>query len=444
MTTYWAEHAWLPSGPAPAVRLPVEGGRFGRIEARAHAQPTDVLLPGVVLPGLANTHSHAFHRGLRGRTHSGGGDFWTWREQMYALTRRLTPDTYFTLARATFAEMVLAGITVVGEFHYVHHDPAGKPYAEPNAMGDALVHAAADAGIRLTLLDTCYLSGGLVGEGHTAPNTAQQRFSDGTVDRWHARMSARCALPGAAVRFGAAVHSVRAVPKAALREVASVLTGMPVHVHLSEQPAENVACQLTYGCSPTQLLADTGLLRPDLTAVHATHLSGEDVALLGAFDAQASFCPTTERDLADGIGPARELADAGVSLSLGSDQNAVVDPFEEIRGLEMNERLRTNERGRFAPEALVRIATANGYRSLGWFGGGVITQGALADFVVVRDDTVRTVGSRAGQIVYTATAADVSTVVVDGRLVVDRGEHQRLGPVAPLFRDAFDALRDVR
>ena len=257
-------------------------------------------------------------------------------------------------------------------------------------------------------------------------------------------MSARSAPPGRAVRFGAAVHSVRAVPKAALREVASGLTGMPVHVHLSEQPAENVACQLTYGCSPTQLLADTGLLRPDLTAVHATHLSGEDIALLGAVDAQASFCPTTERDLADGIGPARELADAGVSLSLGSDQHAVVDPFEEIRGLEMNERLRSNERGRFAPEALVRIATANGYRSLGWFGGGVITQGALADFVVVRDDTVRTVGSRAGQIVYTATAADVSTVVVDGRLVVDRGEHQRLGPVAPLFRDAFDALRDVR
>ncbi len=133
-----------------------------------------------------------------------------------------------------------------------------------------------------------------------------------------------------------------------------------------------------------------------------------------------------------------------MSLSLGSDQNAVVDPFEEIGGLEMHERLATNERGRFRPDVLMRIASANGYRSLGWFGGGVLTEGALADFVVVRDDTVRTVGSRAGQIAYTATAADVSTVVIDGRLVVDRGEHLRLGPIAPLFRDAFDALRVER
>ena len=139
-----------------------------------------------------------------------------------------------------------------------------------------------------------------------------------------------------------------------------------------------------------------------------------------------------------------ELADAGVSLSLGSDQNAVIDPFEELRGLEMNERLSTNERGRFRPDELVRISSANGYRSLGWFGGGVLAEGALADFVVVRDDTIRTVGSRAGQIVYTAGAPDVSTVVVGGQVVVDRGEHQRLGSVAPLFRDAFDALRVER
>jgi formiminoglutamate deiminase len=444
VTTYWAEHAWLPSGPTSSVRLHLEDGRFSRVEPRAHARPDDVRLPGVVLPGLANTHSHAFHRALRGRTHGGAGNFWTWREQMYALSRRLTPETYLSLARATYAEMVLSGVTVVGEFHYVHHDPQAKPYADPNAMGSALVAAAADAGLRLTLLDTCYLSGGLTGEGHTAPDASQLRFCDGDVDRWLSRMSSRTAAPEAQVRFGAAVHSVRAVPKAALQEVGKALGAMPVHVHLSEQPAENVACQLTYGCTPAQLLADTGLLRPDLTAVHATHLSPDDVALLGAFDAQVAFCPTTERDLADGIGPARDLADAGVSLSLGSDQNAVADPFEEIRGLEMNERLATNERGRFRADALVRIATANGYRSLGWFGGGVLAEGALADFVVVRDDTVRTVGSRAGQIVYTATAADVSTVVVGGRLVVDRGEHLRLGPIAPLFRDAFDALRDER
>jgi formiminoglutamate deiminase len=444
VTTYWAEHAWLPSGPATSVRLTVRDGRFGSVQAHAHAHHADVRLPGVVLPGIANTHSHAFHRALRGRTHGGSGNFWTWRDQMYAVTQRLDPETYFALARATFAEMVLAGVTVVGEFHYLHHDVNGRPYADPNAMGDALVAAAAEAGVRITLLDTCYLAGGLTGEGHTAPDAVQERFSDGSVGAWLDRMGARTKSDASVARVGAAVHSVRAVPKPSLEEIGAWVEGVPLHVHLSEQPAENIACEMFYGCSPTQLLAETGVLRPDVTAVHATHVDAEDVKVLGEADAQASFCPTTERDLGDGIGPARDLVDAGVSLSLGSDQNAVIDPFEEVRGLEMNERLSTNERVRFRPDELVRIASANGYRSLGWFGGGVIAEGAMADFVVVRDDTIRTVGSRAGQIVYTATAADVSTVVVGGQLVVDRGEHQRLGPIAPLFRDAFDALRVER
>ena len=402
MTTYWAEHAWLPNGPATSVRITVQDGRFGPIQTHAHAHHDDVRIPGVVLPGLANT------------------------------------------ARATFAEMALAGITAVGEFHYLHHSPSGRPYADPNAMGDALIAAAGEAGIRITLLDTCYLAGGLTGEGHTAPDAVQQRFCDGSVGEWLDRMSVRTPPHAATARVGAAVHSVRAVPKPSLEEVGAWVEGRPIHVHLSEQPAENIACEMFYGCSPTELLADTGVLRPDVTAVHATHVSAEDVKLLGAADAQAAFCPTTERDLADGIGPARDLADAGVSLSLGSDENAVVDPFEELRGLEMNERLSTNERGRFRTDELVRMATANGYRSLGWFGGGVIAEGALADFVVVRDDTIRTIGSRAGQIVYTATGADVATVVIGGQVVVDRGEHQRLGSVAPLFRDAFDALRVER
>ncbi|MEO8829706.1 formimidoylglutamate deiminase [Lapillicoccus sp.] len=447
-TTYWAEHAWLSTGPAAGVRLSVEAGRFVRVEPRVHAHSDDLRLAGVVLPGLANTHSHAFHRALRGRTHGGAGDFWSWREQMYAVTRRLDPDTYLALARATYAEMALAGTTVVGEFHYLHHDVDGRRYSDPNAMSGALVAAAAEAGLRITLLDTCYLAGGLNGNGYLPPDRVQQRFSDGTVDAWWERMSDFAASFGtgsrAKVRFGAAIHSVRAVPRPALETLGALVADMPLHVHLSEQPAENMACEIVHGCSPTRLLADTGVLRPDLTAVHATHLSADDVKLLGSADAQAAFCPTTERDLADGIGPARELSDAGVSLSLGSDQHAVIDPFEEVRGLEMHERLVTNERGRFRPDELLRAASANGYRSLGWFGGGVLAPGALADFVVVRDDTVRTVGSKAGQILYAATASDVAMVVVGGDVIVERGEHVRLGSIAPLLRDAFDALRDDR
>ena len=179
MTSYWAEHAWLPHGLAADVRFDVVDGRFEAVHAKARPHQGDVRLPGVVLPGLANAHSHAFHRALRGRTHSDVGNFWSWRDQMYAVTRHLDPDSYLALARAVYAEMALAGITVVGEFHYVHHAPDGARYSDPNAMGRALIQAAHEAGIRLTLLDTCYLAGGLSSDGHLPLDEAQQRFTGG-------------------------------------------------------------------------------------------------------------------------------------------------------------------------------------------------------------------------------------------------------------------------
>jgi len=443
MTIYWAEHACLPTGFATAVRIEVEGDRFGAVESRARPQPGDVRLPGVVLPGLANTHSHAFHRALRGRTHNGAGNFWSWRDEMYAVARRLNPDTYLALARATYAEMALAGVTAVGEFHYLHHRPGGRPYDDPNVMGAAIAQAASDAGIRLTLLDTCYLAGGLTADGHLPLDEVQTRFSDASVAAWAERAAER--KPSDLLRLGAAIHSVRAVPRddaAAVADMARDLpVPVPIHVHLSEQLGENLACQMFYGCTPTELLAAAGVLGPDLTAVHATHLNDRDVALLGRSGSQVAFCPTTERDLADGVGRARDLADAGVGISLGSDQHAVIDPFEEIRALEMHERLTSNERGRFDTVDLVRAATADGYRSLGWDGGGRIAAGAHADLVAVRDDSVRTVGCKAAQIIYCATAADVDTVVVAGRVVVEGARHL-LGPIAPMLRDALEPLRD--
>ena len=182
------------------------------------------MLDGIVLPGFANAHSHAFHRALRGRTHADGGTFWTWRQQMYALASRLDPDRYFALARAVYAEMVLAGMTVVGEFHYLHHDHRGRAYADPNAMGEALVAAAAEAGIRITLLDVCYLAGGLTDSGHQALVPVQQRFSDDTVDAWAARAHAFADrhTGSRTVRVGAAVHSVRAVPGEDLARLATL------------------------------------------------------------------------------------------------------------------------------------------------------------------------------------------------------------------------------
>ncbi|MFQ6171219.1 formimidoylglutamate deiminase [Oryzobacter sp. R7] len=440
MTAFWCEHAVLPGGVRRSVRVLTHLGRISEVLVGATAEPDDVRLAGVVLPGLANGHSHTFHRALRGRTHDDGGNFWTWRDAMYGVTRNLDPESYHALAKAVFAEMLLAGYTAVGEFHYVHHAPGGRRYADPNVMGKALVAAAREVGIRLTLLDTCYLAGGLTADGHLELDEVQQRFSDGTVQAWAERVSALS--DDATTRIGTAVHSVRAVPGDDLAAVGALAgpDGRPLHVHLSEQPGENLACEGFYGCSPTELLSGEGLLGPATTVVHATHLSDKDVQLISGARSTACFCPTTERDLADGIGPARRLADAGVPISLGSDQHAVIDPFEEVRGVEMHERLETLERGRFDPSSLLAMATIDGYRSLGWDGGGLVASGQLADLVAVRLDSARTAGVPADRVLYAATAADVTDVVVHGEHVVRGGVH-RAGDVGRMLADAISAVR---
>ncbi|PRY57129.1 formiminoglutamate deiminase [Knoellia remsis] len=441
-TTYWCEHAQLPDKVHAGVRITTDGGRITEVMPRTTARENDIRLRGVTLPGLANAHSHAFHRMLRGRTHGDGGNFWTWRDQMYAVTEQLNPDTYFALARGVFAEMLAAGYTVVGEFHYLHHDVGGRPYSDPNAMGAALIAAAEEVGIRLTLLDTCYLAGGLSSDGHLPLDEVQQRFSDGSVEAWAARV--RELRDSDLVRIGAAAHSVRALTGAQLAEFASAVSALgerPVHAHVSEQVAENITTEMVYGASPVEHLADAGLLREGFTAVHATHLSDIDLELMGCSGAAACFCPTTERDLADGIGPACELAGQGVSISLGSDQHAVIDPFEELRGIEMHERLKSHERGRFGVADLLEMATSAGYRSLGW-DGGELRVGQLADFVSVRTDSRRTGGVAPGQVVFAATGADVREVVVGGERVVSAGVH-RLGPVDDVVAEAIAAVRST-
>ncbi|NUS07327.1 MAG: formimidoylglutamate deiminase, partial [Nonomuraea sp.] len=237
--TYWLEHAWLDTYVEPGVAVEVADGRIAAVRTDVPTPPPGAeILRGLTLPGLANAHSHAFHRALRSTVQVGSGTFWTWREVMYSVADKLTPESYHALARAVYAEMALAGVTAVGEFHYLHHAPGGTPYAEPNAMGEALLAAAADAGIRITLLDTAYLSSGF-GE---APDTHQLRFSDGSAQAWAERCSLLKERDHA--RIGAAVHSVRAVPAAQLATVArwAEERRAPLHVHLSEQTAENDAC----------------------------------------------------------------------------------------------------------------------------------------------------------------------------------------------------------
>jgi formiminoglutamate deiminase len=410
---------------AADVLFDIDGGRF--IAVRAGVPAGDATrLPGLILPGLANVHSHAFHRALRGRTHDGRGNFWTWRDRMYAVAARLDPDSYFTLARAVYGEMALAGITTVGEFHYLHHAPDGTRYADPNAMGHAVIAAAREAGIRITLLDTLYLTAGVDG----APlEGVQRRFGDGDASAWAGRVDA---LRGDdRTRIGAAAHSVRAVPASQL----AVLAGRaPLHVHLSEQRAENDQCRAVHGCTPTELLRRHGLLGAGTTAVHATHLTDDDVKALGAGGTGVCLCPTTERDLADGIGPGRALADAGSPLSLGSDSHAVIDLFEEARAVEMHERLTTERRGHFAAADL--IAAATGHSALGWDDAGTLAAGRRADLVAVSLDSARTAGVDPAGAVFAATAADVTHVVADGRLIVADGRHTGFDVPAAL-RDAI-------
>ena len=407
MTSYWAEHAWLPDGVAAGVALEVADGRFTRVEP-SRSPGDSTRLAGVVLPGFADVHGHAFHRALRGRTHADGGTFWSWREAMYAVAARLDPDSYLELARTTYRELARSGVSTVGEFHYLHHGAGGVPYQDPNTMAEALRQAATDAGVRLTLLDTCYLAGGLSADGYLPLEGVQQRFGDRDADAWAARVADLA--PSDGMRVGVAVHSVRAVHAAALSTVAGAAG--PLHVHLSEQPAENEKCLAYHGSTPTTLLAEHGVLSPRTTAVHGTHLAPSDVDTLALTGTGVCFCPSTEADLADGIGPAAALRDAQVRLSLGTDQHVRADLLAEARDLEMHQRLATGRRGIFDPAELIGALTD--HAALGWPDAGRLEAGARADLVAVTLDPTAV----PDQVVFAGSTADIHTVLIDGRRIV--------------------------
>lgn len=451
MTAYWADYAWTGGDRAvPGVLVEVEGDRIARLSTPGRRPERAVPLPGLTLPGLVNAHSHAFHRALRGHVQAGEGTFWSWREIMYRVAGRLDPDNYRALATAVYAEMALAGVTAAGEFHYVHHQPGGRPYARPIAMAEALAEAASTAGIRLTLLDTCYLAGGFGADGHVPLDARQLRFGDADAAAWIERADlTRRLLTGPRLRVGAAVHSVRAVPADALGQVAGWARrhAAPLHAHVSEQPAENEDCCRVYGRSPVEQLAEHGALGEAFTAIHATHLAPDDIRLLADSGSAVCFCPTTERDLADGIGPAAELDRAGIPVNLGSDSHAIIDLLEEARGLELDERLRSGRRGAFGAAALIGAATTAGARALGWPEAGRLERGALADFVTLGLDGVRTAGWRPETLletaVYAAGAADVRTVVVGGRPVVQEGRHLTVPDAAARLSESIAVVLEA-
>lgn len=440
MATYFAQWAWRGAEHTVAnVRITVNNGVISAVEDNAAKQDGDVMIAGVVMPGLVNAHSHAFHRALRGRTHGGTGDFWSWRTPMYEIANRLTPDSYRELAAMTFAEMALSGITGVGEFHYIHHNTDGTKYKNPNEMGLAMVQAAQRAGIRIALLDVAYLHAAL---DKPEPLAEQKRFSDGNIDAWLDRVDA-LGEGGEGWTVGMAPHSVRAVHPRELEEVVANRHGKVVHLHVSEQPAENAACVAATGMTPTQVLDNVGLLGPHMTAVHATHLTETDISLLGKSHTCVCLCPTTERDLADGVGPAAALRDAGATLSLGTDSNAFIDMFEETRAIETDERLVTGKRGLHTPSALLAAATSVGAKSLGWGQHG-IQVGAPADFIALSLDSVRLASfdgtNGAAHIVHSAAPSDVRDVWVGGKQVVANFRHSEIDDVVAGLRSAIAAV----
>ncbi len=429
---WWCERAWLGGeGVEHGVLVEADGERIAAVSAGAGSPPAGATaLRGLVVPGLANAHSHSFQRALRGRTHSGRGDFWAWRATMYALAQRVGPGAFHALARATFAEMALAGITCVGEFHYLHHGPGGRPYDDPNELGLAVMDAAEAAGIRVTLVDACYLHGGIGEE----LDPAQRRFADADAEAWATRVAEL--RPGPGARIGAAIHSVRAVDPASAATVARAARGGPLHAHLSEQPAENAACIEAYGLTPAGVLAEAGAVDEAFTAVHATHVTDDDRRLLGAASATCCLCPSTERDLADGIGAARALTEAGASLAVGSDSQALIDLFEEARAIELDERLATGRRGSHRASELLEAATASGHACLGWPEAGRIEPGAPCDLVAVDLDSPRLAGTDdedlVAAVVFACQAADVTDVVASGREIVRDGMHAEIDVPAEL------------
>ena len=423
------------------------------------AEEVERLPARALLPGFVNAHSHAFQRVIRGHTQwrpadlGARSDFWTWREAMYAAAKTLTPDEVGLVSRFCFLEMLRAGITTVGEFHYLHRDHDGEKYPNANELAQRVVMAAEEVGIRLVLINSAYVTGGL-GE---PLSPQQQRFATPDLEEFLARTSAlrESVSHRPRVTIGIAAHSLRAVPRAwlpKLREWA-VAHDSPFHMHVSEQVAEVEACRAEFGLRPIELLHADGMLDSRFTAIHATHIDDEEVVAIGESGATVCACPATERDLGDGFLRGHDLSQAGAHIALGSDSQTIIDFFEEARLVEYNERLQRRRRnvifgaaarGRAEPSTpLLRYATAHGARALG-VDAGRIEVGAQADFYTV-DLTHPVIAgwtddSLAGVMTFSAPAQAVADVWVGGVRRVTDGRHALDGVSVITFRDVARRL----
>jgi formimidoylglutamate deiminase len=432
-------------------------GRITRFSRDSVDLARAVRLPNrAILPGLVNVHSHAFQRVIRGRTEhrtaAQRDTFWTWRVSMYHAATQLSPEDMYHAARMAFLEMVLSGITTVGEFHYVHHDSEGVPYQERNLLAHQVLRAAEEVGLRIALLRTAYVRAGW----QKPPDPGQARFITPCPQDFIADTEALRATVANSPRkrawVGIAPHSVRAVPLDYLREVAGFARAndLELHMHVAEQPAEVEACLEEYGLRPVALLREHGILDSRFTAIHAIHVSGDEIASLAKARARVCACPTTERNLGDGTSPADKLMDAGVGMCVGSDSNVQIDMLEDARALEYHLRMTRIERVVLAPDSspdglakrLLDCATETGAQSLA-APGGKLEIGRAADFFTVDLSDVSIAGAGANSllnhIVFSLERTAIRDVAIGGEFIVRDGRH----PLKDEIARKFDGVQKI-
>lgn len=444
----WFESALLPAGWAKGVRIEAQDGRIARVETDAQPKPGDER-HAIAIPGLANVHSHAFQRGMAGLAETRGpvhDDFWTWREVMYRFLDRLTPDDVEAIAALAYVEMLERGFTRVGEFHYLHHDPSGAPYADTGEMASCIARAAQETGIGLTLLPVLYAHGNF---GGVAPNADQRRFlsdidSFGLLVEASRRAIAR--LPDA--NLGVAPHSLRAVAPDELAAIVPLANGGPIHIHAAEQTKEVEDCVAWCGMRPVEWLLDRAGVDRSWCLVHATHMTAQETVRLAASGAAAGLCPVTEANLGDGIFPARLFLDAHGRFGIGTDSNVHISASEELRMLEYAQRLTRRARnlwpdteGRSTGRALFDGALAGGAQALGQGAAGV-RKGASADLVSLDANDPALMG-RAGDVILDSwifAGAAIDCVWRRGEKLVSAAQHHARESIAARYRSTIERL----
>jgi formimidoylglutamate deiminase len=442
-----AEHAWIDGRWQDRAALHIGEGHWASAVDDTPATPVGRF----VLPGMPNLHSHAFQRAMAGLAERRGprdDSFWTWRETMYAFAAQVGPDELQAIAAQLYVEMLKAGYTHVCEFHYLHHQPDGRPYADPARMSLALIEAAREAGIGLTLLPVLYMTGGFDGR----PLGERQRRFGHDVDAYLRLLERLQAERGTHLRIGVALHSLRAVPPDAMQAVlaADIVADMPIHIHIAEQLGEVQDCLALRGARPVEYLLDHADVDKRWCLVHATHLAGDETVRLARSGAVAGLCPTTEANLGDGLFPLTDYLDAHGALGIGSDSHISISPVEELRWLEYGQRLQAHQRniaarheGESVGECLWQAALMGGAQAAGTAIGG-LDAGLRADLIVL-DDSLPLLAARAAAdvldtLLFAGNTPLIRHVMVGGEWQVRDGRHRDEERIAARYRSAVERL----